>query len=302
MKSDPIPPGWNAALRRFPPAARAILSRLPAQRGVVTPAQTARLLRVCGADGLDGLMTALLPLAACYAVTPISDFRVGAVAAGGGRVPALYFGANLELGGGALGYSVHAEQSAINHAWLAGERSVARLAVTAPPCGHCRQFIRELSSADTICLLLPGRAPLALGDLLPEAFGPDDLGISARLLRPARHRVRRPGTDPLARAAHAAAVSSHAPHSGTPAGCALLLDDGAIVSGRSAENAAYNPTLPALASALSALVFQTGPGSFGRITRAVLVEGSGRGSQQTQTAAMLVHCAPQAQFDYFAGR
>ena len=66
----------------------------------------------------------MLPLAAACAVTPVSRFNVGAVAHGlSGN---LYFGANMEFCHVPLQQTVHAEQSAITHAWLRGEKVCAK--------------------------------------------------------------------------------------------------------------------------------------------------------------------------------
>jgi cytidine deaminase len=45
------------------------------------------------------------------------------------------------------------------------------------PCGRCRQVLYEFGGPE--CLVDTPRGPLPLRDLLPDAFGPDDLpGVS----------------------------------------------------------------------------------------------------------------------------
>ncbi len=44
---------------------------------------------------------------------------------------------------------------------------------TIMPCGRCRQLIWEHGGAD--CVLLTPRGPLPMTEVLPQAFGPDDL-------------------------------------------------------------------------------------------------------------------------------
>lgn len=297
------PPDWKSAVAAFPAEARAALESIRSAGGRLTPDAVSALLRATG-RGLDKLMVDLLPLAATYAVAPISGFPVGAIAAGPGPVPTLHFGANFEFAGGALGFAVHAEQSALNHAWLAGESAVTRLAVTDTPCGHCRQFFRELAHADELHIMVRGQPPRRLGELLPAAFGPEALGVTERLLRP-HHRslaVAAAPDDPLVSAARDAAERSHAPYSQAPAGCALQLGGGGIQDGRTAECAAYNPTLPALASAVAALVMREGPAALRRIMRIVVVEKNGPASQRAASAAMAACVAPKAGFDYLAAR
>ncbi len=44
------------------------------------------------------------------------------------------------------------------------------------PCGRCRQLLFEHGGNDLLVDAGEGAAPLALRELLPGAFGPDDLG------------------------------------------------------------------------------------------------------------------------------
>ncbi|HYC69692.1 MAG TPA: cytidine deaminase [Opitutaceae bacterium] len=296
-------PDWTRALAEFPVALRPILDGIRPAGGRLPADATRAALQAAGVS-LEQLMVDLLPLAASYSVAPISRFHVGAIAAGPGPAPTLYFGANLEFAGAALGCSVHAEQAAINHAWLAGEPAVARLAVTDAPCGHCRQFLQELAGAPDLVLLLRGQGRRTLAELLPRAFGPDALGVGERLLQPQRMSLAMVHADdkPLISQAREAAERSHAPYSRCPAGCALEVEGARTQTGRTAESAAYNPTLTAFASAASALVLRDGPGALRRVTRAVLVEKPGAASQRTSAAGMAASAMPDATFDYFAAR
>ncbi|WP_312123118.1 cytidine deaminase, partial [Pantoea vagans] len=110
----------------------------------------------------DALALALLPLAASCAVATVSHFNVGAIARGvSGN---WYFGANMEFVGTPMQQTVHAEQSAITHAWLRGERQLETITVNYTPCGHCRQFMNELNSGTSIRISLPQRATSTLAD------------------------------------------------------------------------------------------------------------------------------------------
>lgn len=93
-----------------------------------------------------------------------------------------YFGANMEFIGATMQQTVHAEQSAISHAWLSGEKALAAITVNYTPCGHCRQFMNELNSGLDLRIHLPGREAHALRDYLPDAFGPKDLEIKTLLM------------------------------------------------------------------------------------------------------------------------
>ena len=203
-------------------------------------------------SGLDdeALAFALLPLAAACAQTDISHFNVGAIARG--LSGALYFGANMEFTGVAMQQTVHAEQSAITHAWMRGEKGLSAITVNYTPCGHCRQFMNELNSGLTLRINLPGRAPSKLGDYLPDAFGPRDLDIKTLIFDAEDHAFALKG-EAFADAAIKAASRSHAPYSQSPSGIALQTADGQIFTGSYAENAAFNPSLPPLQAALNLL-------------------------------------------------
>lgn len=215
----------------------------------------------------DALAFALLPLAAACARTDLSHFNVGAIARGVSGT--WYFGANMEFIGATMQQTVHAEQSAISHAWLRGEAALESVTVNYTPCGHCRQFMNELNSGLTLRINLPGRAPHTLGDYLPDAFGPKDLEIKTLLMDAQDHGFA-PRGDALTQAAIAAASQSHSPYTHSPSGVALLCRDGQIFSGRYAENAAFNPTLPPLQGALNLLSLSGF--DYPDITRAVLAE------------------------------
>lgn len=209
-----------------------------------------RAVAMAGDRGIsvEELMRALLAEASALANPPISNFKVGVVARG--LSGALYAGANYEIATEALGFTVHAEQSAIANAWMAGERGVDRIAVTAAPCGHCRQFLNELVTADSLVVQMPNETK-TLRELLPAAFGPRDLDVRDSLMAEQRHRISVPEPDELTHAAVTAAAMSYAPYSHAYAGIALRTSDGVTITGAYAENAAFNPSLPALQVALS---------------------------------------------------
>ena len=237
--------------------------------GMFTAAQAAEIKQRSGLDD-DALAFALLPLAASCARTGISHFNVGAVARGvSGN---LYFGANMEFPGTTMQQTVHAEQSAISHAWMRGETALVALTVNYTPCGHCRQFMNELNSGSTLRINLPGRPSATLGDYLPDAFGPRDLEITHLLMDEQSHDLHADG-DALCQAAVAAANRSHTPYSHSPAGVAIAMQDGSVFTGSYAENAAFNPTLRPLQCALN--VLSLSGYHYADITRAVLAEKAG---------------------------
>jgi cytidine deaminase len=261
---------------------RTMTTNIPISRGVVTAADAERFARAAGLD-IPAFMTTLLPTAAAFAKPPVSNFKVGAVSRGlSGN---LYFGTNLEFAGEALSFTVHAEQSSVANAWMNGEEGIDLIAVTAAPCGYCRQFLNELATADRLTIAIPsGTQPLR--ELLPSAFGPRDLGIEGGLMQREQHEMFVDAEDDLAQAALAAARRSYAPYSKSYAGIAIRTTDGTIAAGAYAENAAFNPSMSPLEVALSQLNF------FGRtfdtVAEATLVHVDALHTSATRTVLSAV--------------
>ncbi|MDI6770669.1 MAG: cytidine deaminase [Anaerolineales bacterium] len=112
------------------------------------------------------------------AYAPYSKYPVGAaLRTSNGR---LYTGCNVE--NAAYPHCMCAERVAIFKAVSEGETQFDVIAVVTPnggsPCGGCRQVLAEFGLA-TIVLIADGEgqllSELPIGDLLPGAFGPEDL-------------------------------------------------------------------------------------------------------------------------------
>lgn len=189
------------------------------------------------------------------AVVPVSGFKVGACAID--EQGNFYFGANQECSHAAIGQTVHAEQSAVAHAWSRGATRITDIVVNYTPCGHCRQFLNELRGAEDLRIHLPHSRNNLLRQYLPDSFGPKDLGMDLRFLDAQNHDFGLPENaaqdDKLFQAALRELNRSYAPYSKAYAGVALRVESGEIFAGGYAENAAYNPTLPPLQVALNFL-------------------------------------------------
>ncbi len=278
------------------PASLQVLDRLthsPDFTGVI-PAKEVHELAVSEGIDVSSLMTRLLPLARTYSHAPISNYHVGAVARG--LSGSLYPGMNVEIAGHSLGFSVHGEQAALSSAYMHGERGVDAIAVTAAPCGHCRQFMNEISPAGDIDILVQGRPPLKLSALLPSAFGPRDLGFQAGAF-PVRmtNLISRAKThDELIGAAVASAEHAYAPYSGSLSGVAIKSKRGRVYQGSYIENAAFNPSLSPLQTALVQAIL--GGEDYAGICEVVFAEEKGaKISQASVTAAVLSTVAPTVQ-------
>lgn len=133
---------------------------------------------------LDDLFHAAFE-ARARAYAPYSRFQVGAaIRDEQGRIHA---GCNVENAAYPIGTC--AEAGAIAQMILAGGRRLVEILVVGSgeelvtPCGGCRQRIREFASADaSIHVAGPQgvRRTFRLDELLPFAFGPDNLGESKR--------------------------------------------------------------------------------------------------------------------------
>ncbi len=251
---------------------------------MLTAEQVEFIKQMSGFDD-QALAFALLPLAAACSLAPLSQFYVGAIARG--ESGNLYFGANMEFAGVPLQQTVHAEQSAITHAWLRGEKKLVSMTINYSPCGHCRQFMNELNSGTQLEVYLPNRPRLTLADYLPGSFGPQDLTDTPLLLDTIHHDHQLATNDQLVQAALNAANRSHAPYSQAHSGIALLDKENRIYTGRYAENAAFNPSLPPLQAAL--ILMNMAGSHCQSIKRAVLVEGErNRLSQWNATESTLM--------------
>ena len=191
----------------------------------------------------------LLGRAKEFAVTPISAFKVGALAIGSsGRV---YLGANMEFTGVPLHASLHAEQSAVLNAWMNGEHGIRELIVTELPCGHCRQFLQELHDAAKLQISVNGNSAL-LADLMPKPFA-DNRRRGQSLLDSPKQKLVNAHSEESESSQRAinAAGRSYTPYSKSPEGFIIETINGYHFAGRTAESIAFNPSVPAVITALN---------------------------------------------------
>lgn len=115
-----------------------------------------------------------------HAYCPYSKFRVGAaVLAKSGAIAA---GCNVE--NASYGLTICAERNAVFQLVAGGEAEIVAVAIHTPtptptaPCGACRQVLNEFGpDMEVICVCDgPGAIRATLGRLLPESFGPKNLG------------------------------------------------------------------------------------------------------------------------------
>ncbi len=248
---------------------------------------------------LPELMTYLVPYATQYAVTPVSNYNVGAVVHG--ISGAIYFGANIEFINEALSFTVHAEQASIAHAISYGETGVDYLAISAAPCGYCRQFLYEIINCPTTkdIDIIINTGSFSLTTLLPQAFGPQDLGKTSRLMLPQNNNIQitPPPTDAYIIRALSAANASYSPYTSDFSGICIVTNTNSYL-GYYAENAAYNPSMSPLEAAIVSL-FMYGD-AYTNITRVILVEAANnKVSQKSATIDVLSSIASNVTLEYY---
>jgi cytidine deaminase len=118
-------------------------------------------------------------MALCHA--PYSRFPVGAaIRAEDGKI---YSGANIENLSFPEGWC--AETTAISHMVMGGAKRIVEIAVIAeklalcPPCGGCRQRIKEFASPETrifLCDEAGVKKTMTMDELLPFAFKTGAIG------------------------------------------------------------------------------------------------------------------------------
>lgn len=126
------------------------------------------------------LLPTLIEPAKNHACPPISNFHVSAVGLGSdGRV---FLGVNLEFPDLPLHHTVHAEQFLLLNLAVHNCSRLVAFAVSAAPCGHCRQFLQELRNSSTLQIHItslqnnnPDITFKPLAELFPYPFGPFDL-------------------------------------------------------------------------------------------------------------------------------
>ena len=117
--------------------------------------------------------------ASTRAYAPYSGFRVGAaILTERGKVHA---GCNVE--NASYGLAICAERNAAAAMALAdpGDREIRSVAISSPdaspcfPCGACRQVLREFGCKEIVVEDGSGLRRYQFEEILPHAFGPEDL-------------------------------------------------------------------------------------------------------------------------------
>jgi cytidine deaminase len=301
---------FRKALENFSPSVLESIRSIVENGGMLSPERCQVAMRAMDIS-VESLMQRLLPVAKLYSLKQISNFQVGSVAkarmSNNENDFALFLGANIEFPSQSLSQTIHAEQSAVLNAWLAGAIQIDSIAVTAAPCGLCRQFICELKGGRDLEIIIcnpeNGHAKQQrLTHLLPGAFCPQDLGVETCLME-LPHRLpdlalKNDVADKAVMEALRAAKDSHAPYSGNYAGCIIETVEGKRYAGRYAENAAFNPSLSPLHTAIIKMVMD-GPGMDLNIRRAVMVEKPTAITQRSISELLLQTIAPNVTLEYF---
>jgi cytidine deaminase len=262
----------------------------PGFEGVISAAESAELQRKENLP-LPELLRKLVPMARTFSRPPISNYPVGAVCVG--ETGAIYFGTNFEIPEHPLNMSVHGEQCAFTNAFMHNETRITHVVTSAPPCGHCRQFMNEFAAGGPLTMLVEGEK-FDLQDLLPLNFGPQHLGNTGGVFSTEKLKLQALDTaDQLVKTAWQAAAHSYAPYSKSPSGVGLRLNNGTVCSGSYIENVAFNPSLSPVHAAFVQLVLSGV--EFDQVNEVVLVEVEQAAvSQEGLMRSVLAVIAPSA--------
>ncbi len=267
------------------------VSELPSNPFFIEADQVLEITQKSGIT-VDELLQRLVPVAQQFARPSISNYYVGVAALG--KSGAIYLGVNLEFPGVPLNQTVHAEQFLVALARSHGEREIVAMALSAPPCGHCRQFLYEMSESSELQLYIKDSPPVMLSTLLPIAFGPQNLGLSGSILSQVNGNYVFTMDYSLRTFALMAIVDSYAPCSNAKSGIALQTNDGRIYKGSYLETVAFNPSLSPLQVAL--VSFVADGRSYDEISSVLLLEQEeAKISQEMVTREVLKQIAPQAE-------
>ncbi|MFH1222798.1 MAG: cytidine deaminase [Pseudomonadota bacterium] len=277
------------------PARTAVLAdNISADKFVLTDKESQALQKKLGVDA-EQLIVELVPVAKKHARPPISNYFVGAV--GLTKSGKIVFGNNLEFKGVVINDTVHAEQFLTMMALFENDELVT-IAVSAEPCGFCRQFLNEIKGASkNLKVLVPGKAPRYLGELLPDSFGPDNLNVDVSVYSPRDNRLEliKKVDDKLILTALENANKAYSPYSSSFSGAAIKMKSGKIYGGFYVENAAYNPSMQPLNAAIIKLV--SDGGQYGDIKEVVLAEKKDAPiKQEAYSEALIKAINPKAEF------
>lgn len=175
-----------------------------------------------------------------FVYAPLSDFKVAALAVAQDGTG--YAGVNMEFPETEYAQTIHAEQFALNWARCNGAKRIQTLYVSVTPCGHCRQFLVE-SPVEQVVVLSQSEVTLLASELLPHYFS---LNTEVKPWQTQSFKALE--------GVEAALVWAMDQHQATVLETfnAVVLEDnlGNCYPGFLQENTAFNPTLPALQSAI----------------------------------------------------
>lgn len=249
----------------------------------------------------DFLFT-MLDFAKQFSEIPISHYQVGAI--GIGLSNKLYMGANIEFTQCPLNESIHAEQSLVSLAYAQGEKGIKEIYLTAFPCGHCRQFLREMANFNEVKVFnkTQKEKTFYLPELIPHSFGPQDLNITQSLFTDNSDSLVNSLvnssikiSDVLKSNLLLATKKSYAPYSKNPSGVVLEFSNSDVVLGSYLESCAYNPSLSPFHMAYAQVALSKR--NFSDLKAVYLVEmENAQISHEININSLLQKLAPHAKF------
>ena len=244
----------------------------------------------------------LLHYSQSFACAPLSQYKVGAV--GLGKSGKIYLGSNIEFTQFPLNQSIHAEQCLTSLALAHGEKGFDAIYISAFPCGHCRQFLREMNNFDELKIYVSQdkTKTFSLTQLLPHSFGPQDLNVTESLFEKKNKKnilidnIKNNHT--LDINLISALKKSFCPYSQNSSGLVFYFKNSSPILGSSIESCAYNPTLSSFHMAYSQVIMKQR--DINLITEVYFIEAKNTLiSYEKITKQLVSHIAPKSKFKSF---
>ena len=235
-------------------------------------------------------------------MAPLSKFKVGAV--GLGKSGKIYLGSNIEFTKFPLNQSIHAEQCLTSLALANGEKGFDSIYISAFPCGHCRQFLREMNNFDKLKIYVSQEKTktFSLTQLLPHSFGPQDLNVTESLFT---KKNKKNNLIENLKKDHkldinliSALEKSFCPYSQNSSGLVFYFQKSSPILGSSIESCAYNPTLSPFHMAYSQVIMKKI--DLNLMTEVHFIESKDASiSYEKMTKQLVAHIAPKSTFHSF---
>lgn len=177
----------------------------------------------------------------------------------------IFFGINIEFSELPVQMTIHSEQFLLMNAYINDESCPTELIVTNPPCGHCRQFMKEVSNIEntTIQFFMSGKlVKSTIDELLPLSFKFEARETAGSFFKkhvyeftPYMCDLISSASDEMIKYALINLEKSYAPYTKNPQSLVVRID-GNLYGSFTVENAAFNQSLSLVQTLIINLVLK----------------------------------------------